>query len=144
MNGKDHPSPYQIEAMESAEAHCDCCGRLTRAIYGYIHNGQSTIAAYFVRWTVGDLVGHPPSIDIIYGLWGEGATANDRVLVSLAHVETEDGPSVTVLDAMDDPAAHRGLAGNILRRDDVVGKPLSTLVFGLVDAVYLQDARLFA
>jgi len=48
-----------------------------------------------------------------------------------------------VVDATERPIANSPLVGGALRRQDVVGTPLAEQVFGLVDAIFLQDSRIF-
>ncbi len=32
---------------------CDCCGQMTRRLWGYVYEDESALAAYFVEWTLG-------------------------------------------------------------------------------------------
>jgi len=143
MSNLDAKPPYRIELMDSSVGVCACCGHETKTISGFIHKGERSIAAYFVQWTVGRMAEHPPNIDIVFGLWGEHTTSNDRVAISLIHVDQDSGSSVMVVDATDRPVANGGLAEKASLRDEIVGKPIAKVVFDLVDVIYLQDIRLF-
>jgi hypothetical protein len=121
---------------------CDCCGTETRKIWGLISEGDRTVAAYFVRWTANHVKEYGADIDLILGDWGEGTSSRDRVGVSLVHFENDEGPWVRVVDAGDREIANSDLVGSALARSDVIGTPLAQQVFSLIDAVYLQDARL--
>ena len=75
------------------------------------------------------------------GSGGDGTGPDDRSLVSLVHRETDDGPQLMVVDAT--PGAKAELAARALLRADVIGTPLATQVFELIDAIYTQDGRFY-
>jgi len=77
---------------------CDCCGNASKRIWGDLSAGESTIAVYFVHWTVGN-ADHFPNIDLIIGPWGEGAKPEARALVSLLYRPSAEGGSFMVIDA---------------------------------------------
>ena len=81
-------------------------------------------------------------MDLIVGKWGDGATSDDRVAVSLIHFENDAGPGVMVIDANERPIASSGLVGRALRREEVIGTNLASETFGIFDAVLLNDPRL--
>lgn len=85
---------------------------------------------------------HPANMDLIVGKWGDGATSDDRVAVSLIHFESDDGPGVMVIDADERPIASNDLVGRALRREEVIGTPLASEAFSIFDAVLLNDPRL--
>jgi len=121
--------------------HCDCCGRVSKKIWGDLSDASGTQAIYFVHWTVG-APEHCPNIDLVLGKWGEGTDPVDRDLVSLAYRPGPDGGSFMVIDAQGRPPDDRGLCGRALRRDEVVGTPLASHVFSLVDALWLKEPRI--
>jgi REP element-mobilizing transposase RayT len=121
---------------------CTCCGDRTRRVWGFVHRGDTTEAAYFVEWAPGKVAGHGAHVDLIVGNWGEGAGATDRVAVALEFRRTDRGPSFMVIDATGRSLASSELAGASLRREEVVGAPLAKRVFEIVDAIWLQDGRI--
>ena len=132
-----------IEPVDESKGACDCCGRQTRTVWGYVREDGQAIASYYMQFTVGaTLITHPANFDLIYGAWGDGTTAADRCAVSLVHFENENGPGVMVIDAQDRPVAKSQLVGAALARNDVVGTPLATRAFAIFDAVVQQDHRL--
>ena len=138
------PVDLEVEPDGESSGHCDCCGSTTRMVKGWVHAPEGTLAAYFVRWTDGHLAENGANIDFIIGRWGEGASAENRVAVSLVHREDEEtGPWVTVIDAHDRPVGTSSLVGSALTRDEVIGTPLAAQVFALIDAIYVQDSRFF-
>jgi hypothetical protein len=114
---------------------------MSRCVWGFIHAPKGTLAAYFVHWTLTRVADHGANFDLIIGRWGEGTTAADRAVVSLAYRLDENGPSLMVIDANDRPAASGGLAARALRRTEVVGRPISQEAFVIVDAILAQDDR---
>lgn len=134
---------YRIEtAEETTSGPCACCGGTTRRVWGYVHYGDAVLAAYFVTWTVGEVARHGAAWDFIVGPWGEGATAEDRVAVSLSMMVMDRGPEFMVIGAEGRGLVAREAAGKAMARDEVIGTQLADAVFGMVDAVWESDARL--
>ena len=134
---------FEVEVMGESGGHCDCCGNESRCVWGMVHQDESTQAVYWMHWTVGHLSEPGANLDLILGSWGDDASADDRVLVSLLHREQPNGrPALMVIDAAG-RLAKRELAGRALARSDVVDTPLAPQVFALVDAIYEQDTRFF-
>lgn len=134
---------FEVEATEESVGSCDCCGNTSRKVWGFVHENGTTVAAYFLHWTVGkSLQSHPANFDLIYGPWGEGSQVKDRCAISLIHFENEAGPGVMVIDANNRPVAARDLVGSAMRRDEVLGTSLASRVFAIFDAVLTQDERL--
>jgi hypothetical protein len=129
---------------DESSTHCDCCGNLSRKIWGFVHRGDSTIAVYYLHWTDGHLNSPGANLDLILGSWGEGTTFQDRVAAALLYREAVDGPSaITVIDASERQIAASGLVKSALRRDEVIGTPLANQIFAIVDAIWIQDHRKF-
>jgi hypothetical protein len=120
---------------------CECCGNMSRRVWGYVHSATGSVAAYFVHWTLTRVADHGANFDLIIGKWGEGASSADRDVVSLAYRLEATGPSFMVIDATDRPAATGGLADRVLLRSQVVGKPIAKQAFAIVDAILAKDER---
>ncbi len=121
---------------------CECCGGNSRRVWGYAHRADHTEAAYFVQWTLGHVDEHGAHFDLILGRWGEGADPRDRSAVSLEFRRTDHGPAFMVIDAASRDFASKELVGRALARSEVLGTPLATRAFAIVDAIWLQDARI--
>jgi hypothetical protein len=119
---------------------CDCCGHTTRTIWGDLSNKDGPAAVYFVQWTVGR-PDHLPNVDLIVGRWGDGTSASDRYAVSLLYKQGTDG-GFMVIDAAGRKAAESKLCGKAMRRDDVIGTPVATEAFALLDALWLTEPRI--
>lgn len=72
---------------------------------------------------------------------GDHATPDDRSVASFTYRPCEN--SFVVMDSRTRPAgqAHQ-VALFPLTRDEIVGTPLATFLFGLLDAIWLQDLRI--
>ena len=138
-------SPFDVEEMGESGGLCDCCGNESRCVWGMVHQaGGETVAAYWMNWTDGHLGELGANLDLIVGRWGENTSADDRVAISLLHRQQSNGtPALMVIDAAERPAANGSLAQTALSRSDVVGTPLASRVFSMVDAIYEQDGRFF-
>jgi hypothetical protein len=100
------------------------------------------VAAYFVQWAVGRVADHGALFDLVLGRWGAGATAADRVLVTLDYRITDTGPAFMVIDSAGRPADDPSMVGRALSRAEVVGQPVAAESFTVADAVLAQDARI--
>lgn len=121
---------------------CACCGNCSRGVWGFVHTAEASIASYFVQWTPSQVADYGANFDLIIGRWGEGTSARDRVLVALAFRLLETGPGFMVIDAAGRSGASSELVGRALARAEVVGLPVATQAFAIVDAVLAQDARI--
>jgi hypothetical protein len=118
---------------------CTCCGDDSRTVWGFVHRGNGTEAAYFVHWSLGKVAEHGAHVDLILGRWGEGTERADRYAVSL---EFRRGAGVAVIDATGRDIARHDLVARGLRRDEVIGTPLAQAVFDIIDAIWVQDGRI--
>jgi hypothetical protein len=111
-------------------------------VWGFVHRGAPTEAAYFVEWTRGAVAQHGAHFDLIIGTWGDAATQADRVAVALAFRRTEAGPEFMVIDAAHRPIAASELVGRALAREEVLASPIAAQAFAIVDTIWLQDSRI--
>ena len=68
------PSESEFQVLVEAENErtagpCPCCGNMTRRVWGYVSQGDVTVAAYFVEWTPGHQ-DRAANFDLIIGAWG--------------------------------------------------------------------------
>jgi len=121
--------------------HCDCCGNESKTIWGGLADSSGPRAVYYVQWTV-DEPDHMPNFDIVLGPWGDGTAPSDRVLVSLLYRPSPGGGSFMVASGKGRRADDPSLCGRALERTDVIGTPLATEVFSLVDSLWLTEPRI--
>lgn len=120
---------------------CDCCGQSSKTIWGELFVPERTVAVYFVQWTIRSLI-HRPNIDLIIGAWGEKSDPKERVLVSLQFQPSSSGGTFMVIDSNNRPSNIKTLCGKTLSRAEVIGTPLASEVFSLVDAIWLTEPRI--
>lgn len=140
----DLATDYAVELLDESGGLCDCCGKASRSVWGLVHCGDATVAAYWMHWTDGHLDEPGANLDLVFGAWGEDTTSKDRTAASLLYREPEDQPpAFMVIDAVDRAVAKSELVGGALRREEVINTPLASYIFGLVNAIFVQDARFF-
>jgi hypothetical protein len=134
----------QVAPIGSNETgRCECCGRVSRKVWGVVYRDRLTLATYYVHWTVGHVFETGADIDVILGKWGEGSSAEDRYAVRLAYRIFDHGPEMMVIDASHKHVSNT-IAAQCLKRSDVIGSPLAQNVFDICDAFLIQDQRLAA
>lgn len=130
---------YDVEPAGQSGGHCDCCGRESRTVWGYLHSDGATTACYFVHWTRGRR-DHFPNLDFLVGTWGDD-TSNDRVLVSWLY--SAEHNEFRLIDGSSRPAAGSSLCSRALGRDEVRSDPeLFEVARALLDAVWIEDQRI--
>jgi len=127
---------------EEAPGTCDCCGSPFRRVWGFVRYGDATLACYFVTWAEKQLVKHGANWDFILGSWDDRAVPEERIAVSLAMRLGDKGPEFMVLDANDRDMDFSKMAAKAMTREEVVETKLAEAVFGMLDAIWSQDARL--
>jgi hypothetical protein len=128
-----------VEPTGESHGHCECCGNESRTVWGYVHDSEKTIAAYFVRWTVGQSE-HLPNLDFLIGTWGND-NVNDRVLSAWLFNPSQN--SFMITDAAQRPAAGSTLCSHALSRDETLALPgVKAIAASCLDAVWRQDHRI--
>jgi hypothetical protein len=109
-----------------------------------VYDRGNAAAAYWMHWTEGHLIDTAANLDLVLGQWGREQRSSASFAVALVHRQQADGtPALMVVDAHGRSAADGRLANTALRREGMIGTPLSAQVFGLTDAIYEQDDRFF-
>jgi len=133
-------------ALEATGEHdwgpCSHCGEMRRRVWGFVHRGDATEAAYFVEWTPGGGTKHGTYFDLIIGRWGDGSSRSDRVAVSLEFRRESGRPQFMVIDATNRNVGTSDVVGRALARTEVLDTPIAARAYAVVDAVWLQDERI--
>ena len=137
----DLPRTLSLEPTgEKVHGPCDCCGNVTRTVWGFVHTDSGpTLASYYVTWTVSS-PRHDAFFDLIIGRWGEDASPADRKGVALAYRASKG--SFMVINAGERPIATSPLISAALPAAQVVNDPISTTAYAIVDVIWLNDARI--
>ncbi len=120
---------------------CDCCGEMTKRVWGFVYDADVALAAYFVEWTPGH-EGSSTVFDLIVGRWGDDADTSTRKAVSLEFRRLETGPAFMVIDARTRTVANSPLISSAFSREEVIGTETATLAFSICDVIYLEEPRL--
>jgi hypothetical protein len=124
---------------------CQCCGRVSRRVWGQVQREGSADGSYFVHWTIGHVFENGADFHIILRGGGKATDASDRYAVSLQYRVLDNGPAFMVVDARPEAIARVGaLADHFLKRSDIIGGPLAPIVFDICDAILAEDGRLAA
>ena len=134
-------SGWRVEPLGAGGGYCDCCGTETRRVWGWLFGPGSDRTAYYVTWTADDFRTHSARFDLVIGAWGDDGAASGRAWTSLEYRLLDSGPNFRVVDAVPRAGMSQTLAGTFLKRDDIIGQPLSDTVFARVDAVLALDDR---
>lgn len=120
-------------------APCECCGATTRIVRGFVYKAGTAHAVYLVRWSVGDKR-HDAEVAVSIGGWCD-ADQSLRQSVALSLRQMENGPAFMVVDAAQTPWGREKELGEPMERSAVIGTPLASEVFAILDATALQDER---
>ena len=121
---------------------CECCGRASRRVWGFVYDRSDPVAAYFVHWTRGHVSEHGANIDLIVGEWGDAADAARRHAVALAYRLLPTGPVMMVIDAAGRSFVQdESFVGRAMNRDDVFDTDVAEVAFAIADAVLAHDQR---
>jgi hypothetical protein len=144
---QSHPIPsvaqqpvFRLEFDETNEkpfGPCECCGTMSRTVWGFVYRDSNAYAVYYVRWTPGH-VEKDALFDVIFGPWGDDAGPPDRAMCSM---ELRKGVGFRVRDARTDGRSTT-LAETLLTREAFLGLPIKDEIFTLVDTIYLEDNRI--
>lgn len=114
---------------------------MTRRVWGYVQQRDTTVGAYFVEWTPGH-ENRAANFDLIIGAWGPDTSAGDRKAVALAFRHVPSAPEFMVVDAAERPFGTSTLVGETLKREQVINRPIAATAFALCDCIYTQDGRI--
>jgi hypothetical protein len=120
---------------------CDCCGEMTRRVWGYVYRSDEALAAYYVEWTPRH-DGSQANFDIMISKWGEDTSASDRQAVAVEFRKLDTGPAFMVIDAETRNVSTNSLISSALAREEVIGTPLAKEIFSICDLIYVEDPRI--
>ena len=130
---------FEIEESGAAHGYRECCGTITKRVWGFVRHLGELVSAYFVAWTQGK-PDHGAKFDLILGKWGDSARKADRYFVALDFRVMDGGPQFMVVDPVNRVTSGSPLVGRPLERSDVIGTPLAPHIFAIADAVYMSDS----
>jgi hypothetical protein len=120
---------------------CECCGAMSRTVWGHIYADGESRAVYYVQWTLGQVPRHGANVDLLMGEWGDDSTPQQRVAVSIVYRVGEHGPEFYSIDPDHRPHAQSGLADNFIPGRHVLGNPVGADAYAFLHAIFGQDQR---
>lgn len=121
---------------------CDCCGQMSRTVWGYLSVDSVARAVYYVNWTLGEVKKHGAIIDLVLGEWGDDSTPAKRVAVSIVYRVGPNGAEFFSIDPDNRPHANAGLADHWIPGRHVFGNPVAADSYAFMHAILGQDPRL--
>lgn len=114
---------------------CDACGEKSRLATGFVR-GRGGETAYAVHWTAEEVDQQGAYFDLLM------AQDPESLAITLEFRITAEGPRFMVTDALGRHAWNQVPGVRRLAREDVMASPLADLAFAIVDAIWVQDARI--
>lgn len=112
----------------------------SKRVWGLVHRNHTPYAAYYAQWPLKGSDTFEISIHLVLGKWGEGCSASDRFVISVAHRDVPK-PGFMVTDASC-ASDYEALAHRLVTRQEVLATPeLRDEVFELLDEIWKQDRR---
>lgn len=130
----------EIEFGSQSSSACGCCGRTSQTLRGFVAKDGDAHAVYFAGYTEG----HEPvegTVIVSIGDWSEGSTPDDRKAVLLRVRWIDGAPQVMVGGPDDNPWGEVGVLGQILTREEALGRADIQEYFHVSDHVLLEDER---
>ena len=146
---------FTLEQGESDEGLCECCGKTTKTIWGFIHRNNKCRAVYYVSWTM-EHREQGATFLVCMGDW-EAEEPADRQSFALRLKMMPSGAAFMVVDAVktqwakkdaeqnetaEGETPQKDILGVMLDRETALASPLKTDVFAIADLILDQDKRI--
>ena len=132
----------ELDQDKEITSDCECCGNKGHTVLGFIHKGESTLAAYCVKWTEGHEKDNPPWLLLSMGAWGEGTTGKDRVTAGCVLLVNENGRNFHIVDASTLESRSEDIVGHHLTSEEVMSGKIKDHFFKLANKVVMNDPRI--
>ena len=125
---------------EEAGAICDCCGRRSRTVHGFVYRNGDAFAVYYAGWSPEHL-DRGVTLAIATGEWAEGSGPADRVSIGLATYSKPAEIQCTVLDPEQSPWGETPLFGKMLPRVTALRSRSLKSTLEVAEVVTREDPR---
>lgn len=130
----------QLEQGNASAAVCDCCGKRSHTIRGFLSDEHGAYGVYFAGYTEG----HTPQIGTLIvslGDWHDGAPPSAREAF-VTKVRVLDGqPQVMLVGPEDSPWGDIGVLGPMLTREEALAHPRKADCFHAIDHILAEEPR---
>lgn len=119
---------------------CDCCGRVSRSVHGFIYKDGDAYAVYYAGWSEG----HPDrgvTMAVAVGEWDEDSDASNRVSVGLEARSSVSEIQLGVLEPERSPWANTELLGAMVARRAALAHPRLPEIMEVAEYVVTCDER---
>ena len=116
---------------------CNCCGKPTTVVTGYLDVGALSAGWYTIGVTL-DAPNHLPLCRLYIGDWTESAHVDERWGIRIGF--SSDGPQV--LDWPDQEREEARPLFTPLNKGQVLGTPLEPQLWSLLETIQKEDSRL--
>ncbi|WP_243369078.1 hypothetical protein [Microvirga solisilvae] len=144
--------PLGAVALEEGKASppiiCDCCGRQTIRVSGFLSREDYACAVYFASWTEGHVA--EDGLRIILSVGGWGGSDHPRVRIAILCWIEDESISMMALDPFDENGNplrwndDEPFFGPFVRRERALGHPDMPEIFHLAEHVVEDDQRVRA
>lgn len=135
------PKPLTLEqGEESMPTACECCGRYSRTVHGFVYRNDDAYAVYYAGWSEG----HPErgvTMAIAMGEWGDDSDASDRVSVGVRAFASSSEIHFSILDPEESPWSRTDLLGDMIPRKVALHHPSLKEVFTIAEVLVEHDFR---
>ena len=133
---------FEIDLEKEWDLVCQCCGVRCKSYLGFVHEGQATRAAYYVRW-VYDNPAHDVLIALGIGGWGGNTIESDRVFVGLKGLKpTGRDQKFELIDPDDTPWSENHMLGRKVTVETAKGTVVEKEANLLANFILNNDSRL--
>ena len=130
----------EIELGRASVNRCDCCGKRSHTLRGFVSNDGRAYAAYLAAYTEGHET-REGTLLVSIGDWGENGKPGDRTSVCMKVRRIGGRPQVMVVGPRGCPWRDVGVFGAILEREAALARSDIRDYFHTVDHLLEADDR---
>ncbi|AUC52022.1 MAG: hypothetical protein ACU0CC_02910 [Sagittula sp.] len=130
-------SDVTLREGETEHTACNCCGKPTTVVNGYLEVGERSVGWYSVGVTL-DAPNHRPLCRLYIGDWSQSAGPRERWGVRIGI--SSDGPLLLDWSPAEDAEARPVFTP--LNRSQIEGTPMEPQFWTLIDLILKHDSRL--
>jgi hypothetical protein len=119
---------------------CACCGRERRASFGFVHDGDDTVAFYYAALAPLTHKERSVTLAVSLGDWGHEVEPTTRHAAVLRARCVRGEIEIAFLEPGESPVKDRAALGTVLSRTDALKSVTCDRFVEIAGAVLLEDA----
>lgn len=135
---------YSLETGPEEEgAACDCCGKRSSTVHGFVYRNGDAFAIYYAGWSER----HPErgvTMAIATGEWSDGSGPQDRVSIGLGAHPSDTEVEFRIAEPEESPWHETPLLGRMLSRERALASDALTATLEIAELISRDDSRLSA